>query len=60
VFSSELPQSVTDGHNSYDPKNSPTAKLMSGSTWSVHYGDGSSASGNVYTVTVSQILLILE
>jgi len=51
VFSSEQPKSQTTGHVIYTP--SKTSKLLSGETWSISYGDGSSASGNVYTDTVS-------
>lgn len=36
----------------YNPKNSSTAKVLTGATWNISYGDGSSASGNVYTDAV--------
>ncbi|MCJ1404702.1 Type I transmembrane sorting receptor [Xylographa trunciseda] len=51
VFSSEQPTSQTEGHAYYTP--SKTSKPLTGETWSISYGDGSSASGNVYTDTVS-------
>jgi len=50
VFSSELPASEQKGHNIYKTSEG-TAK--SGYTWEIEYGDGSSASGNVYTDSVS-------
>jgi len=53
VFSTELPASEQSGHVLYNPAKSSTSKLLSGYTWSISYGDGSSASGNVYTDTVS-------
>ena len=46
VFSTELPASEQSGHSVYNPATS--GKLDSGETWSISYGDGSSASGNVY------------
>ncbi|KAJ5549197.1 Penicillopepsin-1 [Penicillium frequentans] len=46
VFSSELPSSERSGHSYYTPGSSATQ--MSGYTWDISYGDGSSASGNVY------------
>ncbi|KAL2050149.1 hypothetical protein ABVK25_009510 [Lepraria finkii] len=52
VFSSELPSNEQTGHSVYNPSKSTTAKLDSGETWSISYGDGSSASGNVYLDTV--------
>lgn len=52
VFSSELPASERSGHSYYTPSSSSTSKLLSGYTWSISYGDGSGASGNVYTDTV--------
>lgn len=53
MFSSELASASTTGHNVYNPSNSKTSKLLTGETWSISYGDGSSASGNVYADTVS-------
>ncbi|RMZ78206.1 hypothetical protein DV738_g4008, partial [Chaetothyriales sp. CBS 135597] len=41
------------GHSYYDPSRSSTSSLQSGETWSISYGDGSSASGNVYSDNVS-------
>ncbi|KAK3175858.1 hypothetical protein OEA41_007180 [Lepraria neglecta] len=52
VFSSELPANEQSNHAIYNPASSSTAKQLSGETWSISYGDGSSASGNVYTDTV--------
>jgi len=53
VFSTELPSSESTGHTLYNPSKSSTAKLLSGYSWDISYGDGSGASGNVYTDTVS-------
>ena len=53
VFSSELPANEQTGHNIYNPANSPTSAVDTGETWSISYGDGSSASGDVYTDTVN-------
>jgi len=52
VFSSELPASEQTGHSIYNPSGSTTAKLESGESWSISYGDGSGASGNIYADTV--------
>jgi len=52
VFSSELPASEKTGHSIYTPSKSSTSKLESGETWSISYGDGSGASGNIYADTV--------
>ncbi|TPX19117.1 uncharacterized protein E0L32_011190 [Thyridium curvatum] len=48
VFSSETPSSERNGQNIYDPGSSSTANQMSGYTWSISYGDGSSSNGDVY------------
>ncbi|KAJ7234894.1 acid protease [Mycena haematopus] len=53
VWSSELTRVSKTGHNIYDPSKSKTASLQSKSTWQISYGDGSSASGNVYLDTVT-------
>lgn len=45
MFSTELPASEQSGHTLYNPS---SGKIDSGETWSISYGDGSSASGNVY------------
>lgn len=52
VFSSELPTSQQSGHEIYNPSKSKTAKKLSGATWQISYGDGSGASGDVYTDVV--------
>lgn len=51
MFSSELTSSQQSGHSIYKPSSSATK--LSGSTWSISYGDGSSASGDVYKDTVT-------
>lgn len=53
VFSSELPASEQTGHDIYNPGSSSTSAVLTGETWSISYGDGSSASGNVYTDVVN-------
>lgn len=57
VFSSELSASVTNGHDIYNPSKSSSSKVVQGASWNITYGDGSGASGNVYTddVTVGGI-----
>lgn len=51
MFSTELPASEQSGHTLYNPTR--TGKVDSGETWSISYGDGSGASGNVFFDTVS-------
>ena len=53
MFSAELKPSKIGNHSIYDPKKSTTSKLLSGATWDISYGDGSSAKGDVYTDNVS-------
>lgn len=53
VFSSELPANEQTGHNIYNPAKSQTSAVDTGETWTISYGDGSSASGNVYTDVVN-------
>ncbi|KAI9375273.1 aspartic protease pep1 [Aspergillus egyptiacus] len=51
VFSDELPSAQQVGHSVYSPSNN--ASKMSGYTWEISYGDGSSAGGDVYRDTVT-------
>lgn len=53
VFSSLTASSSVDEQDLYTPGDSTTAKLQSGSTWDISYGDGSSSSGVVYTDVVA-------
>jgi hypothetical protein len=52
VFSSELSSASQSGHNIFNSAKSSTFKKLSGATWKISYGDGSSASGDVGTDTV--------
>lgn len=49
VFSALQPSSQTSGHAVYP---APASKKLDGETWSISYGDGSGASGEVYADTV--------
>ncbi|KAK4159868.1 penicillopepsin [Cladorrhinum sp. PSN259] len=52
VFSTQLPPTSTKGHQLYDHTKSKTFKLLPNETFTINYGDGSAASGNVGTDTV--------
>lgn len=39
---------ITSASKTYDPADSSTATEMSGASWTISYGDGSSSSGTVY------------
>lgn len=52
VFSTQLPAASQVGHSNYDATKSSTFKLVQGATFSISYGDGSGAAGNVGTDTV--------
>lgn len=65
VWSTELPSSLTsqagdNKHTIFDPKKSSTFKKTSGSTWSISYGDGSTASGDVGTDSVTAGGLVVK
>ncbi|KAF9633155.1 Endothiapepsin [Lasiodiplodia theobromae] len=48
VFSSETPSNEVSGQSIYTPSKSSTSSKLSGATWEISYGDGSSSSGDVY------------
>ncbi|KAL8812427.1 MAG: hypothetical protein Q9223_000342 [Gallowayella weberi] len=52
VFSTSLEPQQTRGHSVFDPSKSSTFKPLQGASWSITYGDKSSASGKVGTDTV--------
>ncbi len=52
VFSSRLPRSAKAGHQAYDHERSSSFKLIPGANFSITYGDGTSAAGDVGTDTV--------
>jgi aspergillopepsin I len=60
VFSSELSPQQQAGHKLYDPSKSSTASVMPDYSWSIEYADESTASGNVYTDTVSVGATVIE
>ncbi|KAK4236962.1 aspartic peptidase domain-containing protein [Achaetomium macrosporum] len=53
VFSTETASREVAGQKLYNPSSSSSAKKMSGATWKISYGDGSSSSGDVFTDVVS-------
>ncbi|TVY34324.1 Aspartic protease [Lachnellula occidentalis] len=53
VFNTQLSATDQAGHTVFDSTKSNTFKLMQGSSFSISYGDGSGAAGNVGTDTVN-------
>lgn len=53
VFNTQLPAASTTGHTLYDPTKSTSLKMVQGASFSISYGDGSGAAGNVGTDTVN-------
>ncbi len=53
VLSTDTPASQLRGQTVYAPRKSTTAKRQNGSSWKIGYGDGSGASGIVYTDKVA-------
>lgn len=53
VFSTQLPTASQSGHQNYDMTKSKSFQAITGATWSISYGDGSGAAGNVGTDTVN-------
>ncbi|KAK4207686.1 endothiapepsin [Rhypophila decipiens] len=53
VFSADTPLEQSVNHEIYDPYVSNTSTLVPNQTWRIQYGDGSGASGIVYTDRVS-------
>lgn len=49
VLSTDTYPSQVEGQTLYKPNNSTTSKRLSGESWVIQYGDGSNASGIVYT-----------
>ena len=49
AFSSFMPKSQLQGKSYYDPGASSTSKKQDGQSWTIQYGDGSTASGTLYT-----------
>jgi hypothetical protein len=53
VFSTQLPRASQQGHTNFDSAKSTTFKPIQGATFSISYGDGSGAAGNVGKDTVN-------
>ena len=53
VFNTQLASQQSAGHTLFDPTQSKTFKMLQGASFSVSYGDGSGASGNVGTDVVN-------
>ncbi|KAF4636879.1 hypothetical protein G7Y89_g1214 [Cudoniella acicularis] len=53
VFNTQLAAASQAGHTNFDVAKSTTFKMLTGSTFTISYGDGSGAAGNVGTDTVN-------
>ena len=53
VFNTQLATASQTGHTNFDPSKSTSFKLMQGASFTISYGDGSGAAGNVGTDTVN-------
>jgi hypothetical protein len=53
VFNTQLPPASQSGHTIFNPEQSTSFELLQGATFSISYGDGSGAAGNVGTDTVN-------
>jgi hypothetical protein len=53
VFNTGMPSDQQTGHTVFDPSKSSTFQTLTGSTFSISYGDGSGAAGTVGTDDVS-------
>ncbi|XWW94815.1 hypothetical protein V2A60_002763 [Cordyceps javanica] len=52
VFNSQLPTAQTQGRQFFDPAKSRSFQMMAGAEFTIRYGDGSGATGNVGTDVV--------
>ncbi|KAM3498969.1 hypothetical protein MY10362_007742 [Beauveria mimosiformis] len=53
LFGADAAGAVEQDQNRWNHSKSSTAQLVDGAAWSIHYGDGSGASGTVYRDVVS-------
>ncbi|TAQ84826.1 hypothetical protein B7494_g6854 [Chlorociboria aeruginascens] len=53
IFNTQLSRASQSGHTNFDPTKSATFQLMEGASFTISYGDGSGAAGNVGTDTVN-------
>ncbi|KAI1336807.1 aspartic endopeptidase [Xylariaceae sp. FL0016] len=53
MINTEVSKANQQGHNVFDPKKSSTYKKLDNLTWEISYGDGSSASGDCGSDTVT-------
>lgn len=53
VFNTQLNAASQTGHTNFNPQKSTSFKMMQGASFTISYGDGSGAAGNVGTDTVN-------